>query len=107
MTTGRINQVHASPPGCNTLTTLTCRKVYDNLVALHQKLDSHFRGATLCAALLAIKTYTLTPKLRTPRRSKHVKRSPSRLGYCMLFMLSFTIHTLNISPRLVNKPVHL
>ena len=27
MTTGRINQVHASPPGCSTLTTLTRSQV--------------------------------------------------------------------------------
>ena len=97
MTTGRINQVHASPQVATHSQHFRVGKCVRNLVALHQKLNPNFRSATLCATLLTIKTYTMTPELKTPRHSKNVMGSPSRLGCCMLRMLSFVIHTPTLS----------
>ena len=100
MTTGRINQVHASPQATTHSRHLRVSECVRILVALHQKLNPNFRSATLCATLLAIKTYTLTPELKTPRHATDVMGSPSRLRYYMLHMLSFAIQTLTLSAYL-------
>ena len=72
MTTGRINQVYASPQGCTTRSTHVhaCCKLHKPL--WHFTKYSDLRSATLRfhATLPTIKTYTMTPLVRTSRHWK-------------------------------------
>ena len=94
MTTGRINQVHASPPGYSTL-------VNTYMFASVLKTSRHFtRNSTQYSATrrcahrcLPSRLTQLTPELKKPKHTKDALEIHSRHGSYMLCMLFFTIHT--------------
>ena len=103
MTTGRINQVHASPRDWSTLKTLTCAKVARKPCGTSPQTPSKFQHCDAWRNAAHNQHLHNDPDAQDDQTSKRCIWKPCEIWVLHALMLSFTIYILTHNNRMVSS----